>query len=392
MTPLNRSFALLLGGAALTSAASAQALTEVRISTAGTDQEYVEILGTPGQSTDGLLICTVEGDLFGQEGFLDKVYDLSGDNFGAGDQYYTIGSAEAAGAFPNGTFDGPPLGDNLFENSSKTVYLLSVPDLATKANITQNLQGTDIRTAVGATTTIFSTTPGITILDAVAIVDADIGDLTFDGAPVFGPDGNFIPAGVFRTGGCPGDWCSDVFLNFQTDGVPNPPYVEPTPGTQNPVTACATAMSVGMCPGNTGTFGTPYCMANPNITGVVGELIGMGSILVSNNNAALLATNLPPNQFGFCVNSRVSGFATNPGGSNGNLCVGGSVGRFDDPGEIKNTGMGGTFTLDLDLTALPRPNGFEPVLAGETWFFQAWHRENVGGGSNFTRGVEITFQ
>lgn len=401
MKPLNRSLALLLGGAALSSIASAQTLTEIRISTRdpmmpafpfdGSDLEYAEILGTPGQSTDGLMICTVEADDTNPAlGQLERVYDLSGSSFGASDQYYVFGSDSAAMAYPAGTIDNMPVGENLFENSGQTFYLLLVPDAATRLNIAQNLLNTDIRTAVGGTTTILTNSPGITVLDAVSFKN-DVTDVAFDNAPVMGPDGPFLPSGALRTGGCPGDWCTDVFLNFEIDGILNPPYADPTPGVQNPVTSCATAMSVGSCINNA-TFGTPYCMAAPNVTGQAGDLIGTGSILVSNNSVELVATNLPPNQFGFCVNSRLSGFVPNPGGSNGNLCLGGSIGRFDDATEIKNTGSGGTFTLALDLNAIPRPNGVEAVMQGETWFFQAWFREPVGGGSNFTRGVEITFQ
>jgi hypothetical protein len=30
-------------------------------------------------------------------------------------------------------------------------------------------------------------------------------------------------------------------------------------------------------------------------------------------------------------------------------------------------------------------------MAGQTWNFQAWHRDQVGLGSNFTDGLEIQF-
>jgi hypothetical protein len=34
------------------------------------------------------------------------------------------------------------------------------------------------------------------------------------------------------------------------------------------------------------------------------------------------------------------------------------------------------------------------VVPGETWYFQAWHRDLVGGTAttNFTDGLEVTFQ
>ena len=75
---LHTTLTALLAGGALASTASAQVITEIRISTSGADEEYVEILGTPGQSTDGLMLVVVEGDDFSDLGFLDRVYDLSG--------------------------------------------------------------------------------------------------------------------------------------------------------------------------------------------------------------------------------------------------------------------------------------------------------------------------
>jgi hypothetical protein len=41
----------------------------------------------------------------------------------------------------------------------------------------------------------------------------------------------------------------------------------------------------------------------------------------------------------------------------------------------------------------PQPNGTVPVMAGETWSFQCWHRDVAGGAatSNFSEGVSLTF-
>ena len=83
------------------------------------------------------------------------------------------------------------------------------------------------------------------------------------------------------------------------------------------------------------------------------------------------------------------------GASNGNLCVGGGmnqVGRFVGPGQILSSGPDGWFSLQLDLGAIPEGNVFVQVQPGETWYFQAWFRDPVGLGSNFTNGTEIRFQ
>ena len=86
-------------------------------------------------------------------------------------------------------------------------------------------------------------------------------------------------------------------------------------------------------------------------------------------------------------------FVQMPGGSRGNLCLGGAIGRYVGPGQIKNSGATGSFMLALNLTQTPTPTGLVSVLPGEAWNFQAWHRDAVGGvaTSNFTDGVRVQF-
>ncbi len=77
-------------------------------------------------------------------------------------------------------------------------------------------------------------------------------------------------------------------------------------------------------------------------------------------------------------------------GSQGNLCLGGGLGRHAK--QIAKTDAAGDLVIDLDLTRLPRPGGTHSVAAGETWNFQAWFRDkNPGPSSNFTDGIEIVF-
>jgi hypothetical protein len=49
--------------------------------------------------------------------------------------------------------------------------------------------------------------------------------------------------------------------------------------------------------------------------------------------------------------------------------------------------------LIIDANEVPQPNGFMTFLPGETWNFQAWHRDTVGGQStsNFTDAVSVTW-
>ncbi len=139
-----------------------------------------------------------------------------------------------------------------------------------------------------------------------------------------------------------------------------------------------------------GGLGTNYCLAVPNSTGVVGLISAAGTTSVSMNDLRLSAKQLPQNAFGFFLNSRTQAFVPNAGGSEGNLCLGGSVGRYNSL--IMNSGGGGRIAINVDLTSMPQPNGFIPASVGQTWYFQAWHRDTSASGgvtSNFTNGIQI---
>ncbi len=147
--------------------------------------------------------------------------------------------------------------------------------------------------------------------------------------------------------------------------------------------------------GSIAEIGTGYCapLVN-NSTGQPGLLHAVGSTDLALNRMSLMASQLPPTAFGFFLGSLSAGLATQVPGSVGTLCLGGSIGRFVGPGEIKVVDALGRFELEVDLARIPTPNmGRVPVLAGETWHFQAWHREAVGGiaTSNFTDAVRVDF-
>ena len=114
-----------------------------------------------------------------------------------------------------------------------------------------------------------------------------------------------------------------------------------------------------------------------------------GSNIVADNDLVLRALGLPPNSFGFFLASTDQGFVAAPGGSQGNLCLGGAIGRYVGPGQIQNSGAGGTISLAIDNMQVPQPTGSVAIVAGETWNFQLWSRDISG--SNFTDGYEVTF-
>lgn len=134
------------------------------------------------------------------------------------------------------------------------------------------------------------------------------------------------------------------------------------------------------------------CTVVPNSTGSPTRLYTRGSPLITNNDLVIGAADLPPSSFVFFLTSKTPAFFQNIPNSAGNLCVGGSIGRFVGPGQILATGTGGPVELPIDLTALPQPMGPVAAVPGETWYFTCWYRDVVGTtASNFGSTGEITF-
>jgi len=141
-----------------------------------------------------------------------------------------------------------------------------------------------------------------------------------------------------------------------------------------------------------GTLGTPYCgPAVPNSSGNSAEISATGSIVASDNDLTLAATGLPPMQFGIFLTSEAQ--AATPVAS-GVLCLGGSIIRFQSPGQILQADANGEYSLAIDISALPAgvPT---PIMAGDTYSFTTWFRDidpSIGNTANFSNGVEISFQ
>ena len=141
-------------------------------------------------------------------------------------------------------------------------------------------------------------------------------------------------------------------------------------------------------------FGLRYCGdAVPNSSGCVSRLDATGSDLVADNQLTLAASGLPTSVFGFFLVAPTTGLVFQPPGSRGVLCLGGSIGRFVGPGQIQSSGVNGTIRLDVDLQALPQPTGSTAALPGETWMFQAWHRDQFATAtSNFSTALAVTLR
>jgi hypothetical protein len=141
--------------------------------------------------------------------------------------------------------------------------------------------------------------------------------------------------------------------------------------------------------------GVQYCHTNPNSVGTYGGRNKSWLWVEGTRSAAqphvVRAVDLPQNSFGYLLVSATTGDVNLAGGSQGRLCLGGSIGRYVSA--IANSGPSGLISTSIDPTALPQPTGSVAALPGQTWNFQLWHRDSVGGfsTSNFTNGCAVTF-
>lgn len=157
---------------------------------------------------------------------------------------------------------------------------------------------------------------------------------------------------------------------------------------------------VGMCSGTRvyvnqlDPLGGNYCTAAPNSTLGQANIYATGSPFVATNDLTLHVQYLPSNVFGFFIVSRDQGFTPNPGGSQGNLCLSGVLGRFVEAGQIQNSGATGEYSLAIDVGVLPIGVGSVAAQPGETFYFTSWYRDTFGGmqTSNFSDGYAVTFR
>ncbi len=137
-----------------------------------------------------------------------------------------------------------------------------------------------------------------------------------------------------------------------------------------------------------------YCgSAVPNSSGQSARISSSGSWVAAVNDFSVHATGLPAGQFGYFLSSTGHSYLSNPGGSQGRLClgVGAFLARHHD--SVQNSGATGTMDYTLDLTNIPAPIGTTTIQAGETWHYQCWFRDqNPNSTSNFTNGLAVQFE
>ena len=135
-----------------------------------------------------------------------------------------------------------------------------------------------------------------------------------------------------------------------------------------------------------------YCMQAPNST-MVPTGLWVSSVDLTARTINVDVTSMPTGQFGFLATSLTPDQINMAGGSAGNLCLGGTIGRLVG-GVVFQASAGGAATIPVDLDVIPTPNGTTGVMTGETRYFQAWHRDvSAGGGpsSNFSFGLSVSF-
>ncbi|MEO1700206.1 MAG: hypothetical protein AAFU73_23170 [Planctomycetota bacterium] len=142
---------------------------------------------------------------------------------------------------------------------------------------------------------------------------------------------------------------------------------------------------------------SPLCDAFvPNATGSLGELVALGSTDPSENVLTLRASELPPGAtclFLTSPNTTALGIPIPIFASSGYLCLGDGIGRLVGPGDVRTADEFGIASLQLDTSSIPQGGATVPILTGETWHFQAWHREPPSAAlpSNLTGAATVQF-
>ncbi len=166
---------------------------------------------------------------------------------------------------------------------------------------------------------------------------------------------------------------------------PFDPRITEGPSTSVQEMARAFAETLGIY-----NFGDEICApAVPNSTGSWGHIYATSSSTASANSLTLMATGLPKYSFGFFLVGDTNQIS-NPASAQGPLCVSGNLGRYQ--AQVMNSGKSGCFSISANVQPLPTGPA-HTVVAGETWFFQAWHRDVSQGmvTANFTNAIEVLF-
>lgn len=213
---------LMICGGLSVSPLTAATINEIRIDQGGDDiDEYFEIAGTPGESLDGLFYIVLgdDSDSDMPSGAVEAIIDLNGLAI-PDDGYFLVAEdndtfGAVADLFSEGLVN--------FENSDNVTHAL-VRGLDPSVNTGNGFGngGTHLDTNDDGTLDV---QPFAEIVDWVSFVETTdgTGELVYADTKI-GPDGNFVPAHIYRNPNGTGDWTIGSFSpDFDTPGVANVP-------------------------------------------------------------------------------------------------------------------------------------------------------------------------
>lgn len=135
----------------------------------------------------------------------------------------------------------------------------------------------------------------------------------------------------------------------------------------------------------------PYCgQTVPNSVGALATVTQVGDANLPGSIFRIFGNDLPVGSTALLLTSLDTGFVANPGGSLGNLCLGGAIGRFNSL--IGQVGPSGRIVFRPDLLQMPTPTGFVAATPVDVWHFQCWYRDvDMSGamGSHFTSALSV---
>lgn len=140
------------------------------------------------------------------------------------------------------------------------------------------------------------------------------------------------------------------------------------------------------------TMGLPHCSSQPHVGGHRARIQALGSTVLADHDLSLRCVDMPTQAYALFIASRDAGFVPGAGGSQGDLCLGGTLGRYN--AQLQNSGTAGMVEIPVDLTAIPAGPSLVAAVPGATWHFQCWFRDLAGGvaTSNFSDAVGVTLR
>ncbi|MFT5197821.1 MAG: hypothetical protein ACI87O_000463 [Planctomycetota bacterium] len=389
------------------SAAGIGAGSYANLNACGTDSDYYRITVADNESVDfDLSFIDANGDI--DCNLWDSICLSNLDSGTTTSNDESVSWTNTTGASVDVTLDvilfgggtGPGNGYSMSVTLTPFDACAGIPDDALEDN---DSCGTALVMADGAETNLFVTQS-----------DADFYELCVPGGGTLDVDALFTSANgdidifLYAPGNCGGGNISNLAQGFSGSDDENISWTNTN--TENTTVILEARVWVGSssacnnydlviagaganCSGS-GAIGSLYCSpANINSIFMPALIAATGSSVASDNDVSLTVTQLPPNQFGYFLNSQDQAFIANPGGSMGNLCVGGPSGLGRHLSTLQSSGGSGVMSTVLDLTQIPTQSGINTsVVAGQTYNFQCWYRDFfVASTSNFSDGISILF-